>query len=117
MLDAEGNADDGDEIGDGAGDVTYGQPDSSEDEPDDVPNGAQGTGADVIRLMKLAPAYRFLAEREERELAHDETGFAPRDADDRNAGDDPRQPPRESHKDPTKDEPEEIEDRAHGDWL
>ena len=108
VLPAERDTDDGHKVRDGATDVPQRQPDPGADEPDDVADGAQGAGADVVDLLEFTPADRLLPEGEEREVAHDEAGPAPRDADDGDVGDDARQPPGESHEDSTKDEPEKI---------
>jgi len=42
---------------------------------------------------------------------------APRDADDGDVGNDPRQPPGQPQEDSAKNEPQKIENRAHGKRL
>ena len=68
MLNPEWNSDDGDKAADGPEHVPDRQPDSGEDEPYDVAKRAQGTGADVVRLLEFLPTDGLLTEGEEGEM-------------------------------------------------
>ena len=56
----------------------------------------------------------YAAERKEAELADDEAGPSPRNADDGRERDEAGQPPRQPHDEPAADEPDEVADGLHG---
>ena len=89
VLDAERDADDGDETGQRRGNVADGQPDPDEHKPENVANQPQGAGADVALARHALAAHRLLAKREEGEGADDEAGASPGDPDE---GDEAEQP-------------------------
>ncbi len=112
MLNAERDADDGDEAGQRRGDVADGQPDPDQHEPDDVANQPHGAGAHVAQPRHGLAVDCLLAKREEGEGADDEAGASPGDADEGDETEQSGQPPGQPHEDASQYEPEQIEQEA-----
>jgi len=113
VLDGKRDADDCAEAQEGGDNMADGKPDPSKDEPDYVPDHAQSARTDVVLIRQFFAANRFFSKGEECELSNDEASLAPRDADDRDEGQQTGKPPSEAHEDATQDEPQEITDCAH----
>lgn len=113
VLNTERNTDNAEEAQYCRSNVPQRQPDSGEQEPDDVAQHAKATVTDVGGLIKLLAAYRLLTERKEGELANDKARPAPWDAHDGEEGDETDEPPGQTHNDPAQDEPKKVANCAH----
>ena len=71
MLNAKGDSKDGDKAGQSRSNVTNGKPDAGEDEPENVANPTQWTGANVLYPGNGASADGLLAKRQEGKLPDD----------------------------------------------
>ena len=72
--------------------MTDRQPHAGEYEPDDIADEAQSTCPNIFSTRQIIAANSLLAERPEGELPDDETGFAPRNSNDRDKGQQTDQP-------------------------
>jgi hypothetical protein len=101
------------QIGESSHDVPNGQPDSGNQEPDDVANQTERAGSNIADLSKLLSTNSFFSERKERELTNHETRFRPWNTHDRCQRDGAGDPSCEAQQEPAEDKPEKISDCAH----
>ena len=97
-----------------------GDPDTAEQQPDDIAHGAQRAGADVAFAGKDVTGDRHAAEGHEGETGHDEAGPAPGDADDADEAEHARDAPEQAGTQTEGEEPEDIAETAqslHGKLL
>lgn len=76
MLNAKRYAYDGDKAGQGVGQVAYRQPNPEQQEPDNVADHTQGTGAQVFAARESVAADMFLTEGPECQFTYDKAGAA-----------------------------------------
>lgn len=117
MLDAEGDADNGDKAEQGGQYMADGQPDARKYEPDHVPDGPQDPGADVAPLVQLLPADGHFAKRKEREPADHKAGLPPGNPHNGDKCKQAVQPPGQAHYDAPEYKPDQVSDCSHGFWL
>ena len=63
--------------------------------------------------MQFFAANRFLAKREEAKLSDHKASATPGDANNRDKGEQPNQPPAQAHEDAAEDEPDKITNCTH----
>ena len=120
VLPGEGDADDCHGAGQGREQMAAGDPDTAEQQPDDIAHGAQRAGADVAFAGKDVTGDRHAAEGHEGETGHDEAGPAPGDADDADEAEHARDAPEQAGTQTEGKEPEDIAETAqslHGKLL
>ena len=120
VLPGEGDADDCHGAGQGREQMPAGDPDTAEQQPDDIAHGAQRAGADVAFAGKDVTGDRHAAEGHEGETGHDEAGPAPGDADDADEAEHARDAPEQAGTQTEGEEPEDIAETAqslHGKLL
>ena len=120
VLPGEGDADDYHGAGQGREQMPAGDPDTAEQQPDDIAHGAQRAGADVAFAGKDVTGDRHAAEGHEGETGHDEAGPAPGDADDADEAEHARDAPEQAGTQTEGEEPEDIAETAqslHGKLL
>jgi hypothetical protein len=113
VLNAKGDSNNGDKAGQSRSNVTNGKPDAGEDEPENVANRTQWTGANVLYPGNGATADGLLAKRQEGKLPDDKAGLGPRKSNNGDGAQQSRQPPTEAHIKTSEDKPQDITDCSH----
>ena len=91
------------------------QPKARKHEPDEIAQQAQRARAQVIAARDLAAIDRLAPERPQGKLPNNKTRPRPRQANEGDGHDHPRQPPAQRHGQTAQNEPEKIEQEAqHG---
>lgn len=120
VLPGEGDADDGHGAGQGREQMPAGDPDTAEQQPDDIAHGAQRAGADVAFTGEDVAGDRHAAEGHEGETGHHEAGPAPGDTDDADEAEHARDAPEQAGTQTEGEEPENIAETTqslHGGLL
>jgi hypothetical protein len=103
VLKSEGDTDDGHKAAQCRDHMANCKPDAGKDEPNDVSNGSQRAGADVIGTPQFCTADRFSTKRQESEPADNEACPGSGQTDDGDGTNEAGEPPPQSHDKATED--------------
>ena len=117
MLDAEGNANDADEAGESAAEVTQSQPPARHNEPDHIAQNADGASSQICSALEVSSVDGLSAEGPKGETADHPATAGPGKTHHRDGAQHCNEPPAQRHGQASQDDPQQVEQGSEHDGI